>query len=123
MEGRFPDDNDDNCDEYIPTKRYSYSREHKLAAIDYFQTTWRDLEDGTHERLSKRYASRKLKITRKMLRNWICNKERIMNQKKRLFSATPFRTVLEERTRTEGGDRPLHRLTPNFVWEPGECTR
>ena len=24
--------------EYIPMKRYSYSREHKLAAIDYFQT-------------------------------------------------------------------------------------
>jgi len=33
------DDEDDDF-EYIPSgKRYAYSREHKLAAIDYFQTT------------------------------------------------------------------------------------
>jgi hypothetical protein len=34
-------DNDlDNSEfKYILTKRYSYSREYKLAAIDYFQTT------------------------------------------------------------------------------------
>ena len=29
-------DDDEEELEYIPTKRYAYSREHKLAAIDYF---------------------------------------------------------------------------------------
>jgi hypothetical protein len=33
------EDLDDPDGDYIPTKRYSYSREHKLAAIEYFQTT------------------------------------------------------------------------------------
>jgi hypothetical protein len=33
-------DNKDNDFEYIPSrKQYAYSQEHKLAAIDYFQTT------------------------------------------------------------------------------------
>jgi hypothetical protein len=33
-------DNEDNDFEYILSrKQYAYSREHKLAAIDYFQTT------------------------------------------------------------------------------------
>lgn len=69
MEGRFLDkDNDDRDFDYLPTKRYKYTREHKLATIEYFQTTWKVLKDGTHERLSKRLAARKLKITRKMLR-------------------------------------------------------
>jgi hypothetical protein len=31
------EDLDDLDFEYLPMKRYSYSREHKLAAIDYFQ--------------------------------------------------------------------------------------
>jgi hypothetical protein len=30
------EDLDDLDFKYLPTKRYSYSREHKLAAIDYF---------------------------------------------------------------------------------------
>ena len=63
--------------EYIPTKRYAYSREQKLAAIDYFQTIWKELKDGTHERISLRLASKKLKVSRKQLRNWVANKERI----------------------------------------------
>ncbi len=37
---RFPnleeDEEEDKDDDYTPTKRYQYSREHKLAAIDYF---------------------------------------------------------------------------------------
>ena len=57
--------------EYILTKRYSYSREHKLAAIDYFQTIWRENKDGTYERLSNRYVSHRLRITKKMLCNWV----------------------------------------------------
>jgi RecJ-like exonuclease len=46
------EDLDDLDFEYLSIKRYSYSREHKLAAIDYFQTTWRENKDGTHKRLS-----------------------------------------------------------------------
>ena len=40
------------------------------------------LKDSAHERISKRLATRKLKISRKMLREWICNKERIKAQKR-----------------------------------------
>jgi hypothetical protein len=39
---RFPnleEDEDEEEGDYTPTKRYQYSREHKLATIDYFQTT------------------------------------------------------------------------------------
>jgi hypothetical protein len=58
------DDLDDTEDDYIPVhKRYAYTREHKLAAIDYFKTTWREKKDGTFERLSCRYTARRLKIT------------------------------------------------------------
>jgi hypothetical protein len=32
-------DLDDEDNDYVPSRRYAYSREHKLAAIDYFQTT------------------------------------------------------------------------------------
>jgi hypothetical protein len=63
------EDDDDNDYEYLPRRRYAYSREHKLAAIDYFQTTWRKNKDDTFERLSYRFAARKLKITRRMLRS------------------------------------------------------
>jgi hypothetical protein len=33
------DDEDDDFEYILSRKRYAYSREHKLAAIDYFQTT------------------------------------------------------------------------------------
>jgi hypothetical protein len=74
---RVDNDLKDTEFEYILTKRYSYSREHKLAAIDYFQTIWRENKDGTHERLSNRYASHRLKITKKQLHSWITSKEKI----------------------------------------------
>jgi hypothetical protein len=79
------DDLEDLEFEYMPTKRYSYSREHKLVAIDYFQTTWRENKDSTYERLSNRYASRRLRITRKMLRSWVTHKDRIQDQKRGTF--------------------------------------
>jgi hypothetical protein len=62
------EDGDDE-DKYIPRQRYAYSREHKLAAINYFQTTWKKTKDDGFERLSTRFAARKLKITRRMLRS------------------------------------------------------
>ena len=82
--GAIEEEEEDGND-YTPLKRYSYSREHKLAAIDYFQTTWRELKDGTHERLSVRYASKRLKITRKLLRDWVASKESIQAQKRGSF--------------------------------------
>lgn len=33
------EDDEEEEQDYEPTRRYSYSQEHKLAAIDYFQTT------------------------------------------------------------------------------------
>jgi hypothetical protein len=96
--GRFEEDEEQEEDqyEYIPMKRYSYSREHKLAAIDYFQTTWKENKDGTPERLSLRYASRRLKINRKQLRNWVANKEKIQAQKRGTFRARRERTFIQE---------------------------
>jgi hypothetical protein len=79
--------------EYIPKRRYAYSREHKLAAIDYFQTTWKKNKDDTFERISVRFATRKLKITRKMLRSWVSNKVRIMAQKRGSFRSRQTNTL------------------------------
>jgi hypothetical protein len=86
VRGDFDDDLDDIDRDYIPVyKWHTYSREHKLVAIDYFKTTWREKKDGTFERLSCRYASRRLKITRKMLHSWVANKEKIMAQPRGTF--------------------------------------
>jgi hypothetical protein len=90
------EETEDEDIEYIPTKRYAYSREQKLAAIDYFQTTWTELKDGTHERISLRSASKKLKVSRKQLRNWVANKERIQQQKRGTFRARKQSTYVQE---------------------------
>ena len=90
------EETEDEDIEYIPTKRYAYSREQKLAAIDYFQTTWKELKDGTHERISLRSASKKLKVSRKQLRNWVANKERIQQQKRGTFRARKQSTYVQE---------------------------
>jgi len=45
------------------------------------------LKDGTHERMSNRYAARKLKISRKLLRDWVKNHHKILNQKRGTFRA------------------------------------
>lgn len=66
---RIIQEQEDEETDYVPSRRYAYSREQKLAAIDYFQTTWKQKPDGSHERMSNRYASRRLKITRKQLRD------------------------------------------------------
>ena len=66
---RIIQEQEDEETDYIPSRRYAYSREQKLAAIDYFQTTWKQKPDGSYERMSNRYASRRLKITRKQLRD------------------------------------------------------
>jgi len=53
LRGVIQEDEEDDIDgEYLPVHRYSYTREHKLAAIDYFQTTWRRKKDNTLKRLS-----------------------------------------------------------------------
>lgn len=65
--------------EWIPKRRYNYTREHKLAAIEYYQTTWDKIKD-TFARISVRRAAFKLKISRKMLRSWVLNKDKIMRQ-------------------------------------------
>ena len=66
-QGRFPTVEEDKEFDYILTKRYAYLREQKLAAIDYFQSTWKEKQDSTYKRLSNRYTSKKLKIICKIL--------------------------------------------------------
>lgn len=85
--GVFPTEEEDSDNEdFRPTKRYSYSREVKLAAIDYFQTTWKlNSKTNLYERLSIRYAARRLKIDRQMLKQWVATKESIMRQKRGSF--------------------------------------
>jgi Tc5 transposase DNA-binding domain len=97
VNGRVVLDEDEEDNDYVPSRRYAYSREHKLAAIDYFQTTWKQKQDDTYKRMSNRYTSRKLKITRKQLRDWVFNKEKIINQKKGSFrSCQDCTTTVQE---------------------------
>jgi hypothetical protein len=72
---------DENGDQ-VPLKRNSYTREHKLAAIDYALHTWRINEKGEEERIPYRRAARKLGITDMMLKNWIKHRNRILLQKR-----------------------------------------
>ena len=51
-QGRFPTVEEDEEFDYMPTKQYAYSREQKLAAINYFQLTWKEKQDSTYKRLS-----------------------------------------------------------------------
>lgn len=90
------DSEGDIREDWVPQRRYNYSREHKLAAIEYFQTTWIKAGD-TFERMSIRRAAYKLKISRKMLRSWPLNKEKIVHQpigSRR--SRQPWRVVKEQ---------------------------
>jgi hypothetical protein len=72
------EEDNDNDAKYLPAYRYSYSRETKLAAINYYQTMWRKNKDNTIKRFSCRYASRRLKLTQKMLQSWVANKDKIL---------------------------------------------
>src|SRR5271155_854134 len=99
---------EDEEDEYIPRRRYAYTREHKLAAIDYFQTTWKKQKDGIFKNISNRFASKKLKISRKMLRHWVTNKASILKQKKGSYrTRQPWRKVQEEEMELELNKRFL----------------
>jgi hypothetical protein len=48
---------EDDDDDYIPKRQYAYPREHKLAAIEYFQNTWIKKEDDTFEQIPSHKAS------------------------------------------------------------------
>jgi hypothetical protein len=66
----------------IPLTRHSYTREHKLAAIDYALHTWRVNKEGKEERISYRRAAKKLGITDVTLRSWVRSRNKILLQKK-----------------------------------------
>ena len=53
----------------VPLKRHSYTREHKLAAINYALHTWRINAKGEEERISYWKAAKKLGITDPMLKD------------------------------------------------------
>jgi hypothetical protein len=114
------EDEDDEY-EYILRRRYAYSREHKLAAIDYFQTTWKKTKDDGFKHLSTRFAARKLKITRRMLRSWVLNKEKILAQKKGSFRARKGishvrEPVMEERLNNEFEKARGHGRKISYKW-------
>src|SRR6266516_386562 len=95
-------EDDEEEDEYTPRRRYAYTREHKLAAIDYFQTTWKKQKDGIFKNISNRFASKKLKISRKMLRHWVTSKASILQQKRGSYrTRQPWRKVREEEMEIE----------------------
>jgi hypothetical protein len=70
-------DNEDQID-----RRCAYTREHKLAAIDYALNTWQRLPDRSLVHISRYYASKRLKINQALLGRWIKNKKTILYQKK-----------------------------------------
>ena len=48
-------------------RRCSYTREHKLAAIDYALNTWERSPNGQLEHISRYYAAKKLRISNTLL--------------------------------------------------------
>ena len=63
-------------------RRCSYTREHKLAAIDMTTTTWSRRPNGLLEHVSRYYVSKRLRISVTNLGRWIKNKHRILALKK-----------------------------------------
>jgi hypothetical protein len=63
-------------------RRCSYTREHKLAAIDFALNTWERMPDGRLEHVSKYYVSKRLRLHTSLLGRWIKNKHRILALKK-----------------------------------------
>jgi transposase-like protein len=77
-------DSDESDPEGIALHRNSYSRELKLAAIEWATSTYRKgKKDGDPDKKITRYAAAKrLGITTTMLRTWIRNRAIIASQKK-----------------------------------------
>jgi hypothetical protein len=77
-------DPDESDPEGIALHRFSYSRELKLAAIEWASNTYiKGKGDGDVDVLILRYAAAKrLGITSTMLRDWTRNRARIVNQKR-----------------------------------------
>ena len=53
-----------------------------MSVIQWAQSTYKTLPDGTRKLISKYDAAKRLRITATMLKNWIKNKLRIMDQTK-----------------------------------------
>jgi hypothetical protein len=70
----------DNDDEVY--RRCSYTREHKLAAIDYALNTWERLPNGHLDHISRYYVAKRLRIHRTTLTEWIKSKARILHAKR-----------------------------------------
>jgi hypothetical protein len=63
-------------------RRCSYTREHKLAAIDYALNTWERLPEGRLVHISRYYAAKRIRVTQSSLTRWIKNKHRILHLKR-----------------------------------------
>ena len=73
----------DDDDNWKINRRCSYTREHKLAAIDYAINTWeRHPRTNQLDHISKYYAAKMLKIHHTLLTRWIKKKRKILAQKR-----------------------------------------
>jgi hypothetical protein len=63
-------------------RRCSYTREHKLAAIDLALNTWERLPNGSLEHVSRYYVAKRLRVHQITLSRWIKNKQRILHMKR-----------------------------------------
>ncbi|TVY14491.1 hypothetical protein LARI1_G009129 [Lachnellula arida] len=69
-------------DENRPFRRSAYTREHKLAAIQFATNTYDRKSDGTLERVSRYYVSKRLRIHQAVITRWIQGKNRILATKR-----------------------------------------
>jgi hypothetical protein len=70
---------DDNSEVY---RRCSYTREHKLAAIQFALNTWERRPNGALDHVSRYYVCKRLRLHHTLLGRWIKNKHRILALKK-----------------------------------------
>ena len=63
-------------------RRCSYTREHKLAAINYALNTWERLPEGRLVHISRYYTAKRLRVTPPILTRWVKNKYRILYLKR-----------------------------------------
>ena len=85
-----------NSDDEITRRRKSYTRENKLAAINYATTTWKTQKDGTLKLISKYEAAKNLGIDLAMLRRWLKTSSVIENMSTGIRKNRPLNTGCQE---------------------------
>ncbi|KAA6411263.1 MAG: hypothetical protein FRX48_04543 [Lasallia pustulata] len=82
IHARQNDDNPLDSDDEKPQRRISYTRENKLAAINFQAHTFRKQKNGALKQITTWEAAKSLGITPTMLKKWTKNRQSIMTLKK-----------------------------------------